>query len=55
MPLSPGVDRRAANRHLRTVLRANGYDVTYAEPPGGHDFASFRRGVATGLRSLLGG
>lgn len=55
MPLSPGVDQRAANRHLRTVLRAKGYDVTYEETPGGHDFAGFRRGAVKGLRVLLDG
>jgi enterochelin esterase family protein len=52
-PLSPGIDQRGANRHLRTVLRAKGYDVTYHEAPGGHDFATFRRNVVKGLRALL--
>ncbi len=52
-PLSPGVDQRAANRHLRTVLRARGYPVTYHEAAGGHDFATFRRSVVKGLRALL--
>jgi enterochelin esterase-like enzyme len=52
-PLSPGVDQRAANRHLRTVLRAKGYRVDYHEAPGGHDFATFRRSVVRGLRALL--
>src|SRR5687767_5741827 len=40
---APGIDQRAANRHLRTVLTAKGADVTYHEAPGGHDFATFRR------------
>lgn len=53
-PLAPGIDQRAANRHLRTVLRAKGYDVTYHEAPGGHEFATFRRSVLKGLRALLG-
>ena len=52
-PLSPGVDQRAANRHLRTVLRAKGYRVDYHEAPGGHDFATFRRSLVRGLRALL--
>jgi enterochelin esterase family protein len=52
-PLSPGIDQRAANRHLRTVLRAKGYPVTYHEAPGGHDFATFRRNVIKGLQALL--
>jgi enterochelin esterase family protein len=54
-PLSPGVDQRAANRHLRTVLVAKGYDVTYHEAPGGHEFATFRRSVVKGLQALLPG
>ncbi|MET1073985.1 MAG: alpha/beta hydrolase-fold protein [Umezawaea sp.] len=52
-PVSPGVDQRAANRHLRTVLRARGYPVSYHEAAGGHDFATFRRSVVKGLRALL--
>ncbi|MCS7482657.1 alpha/beta hydrolase-fold protein [Umezawaea endophytica] len=52
-PLSPGVDQRAATRHLRTVLRAKGYRVDYHEAPGGHDFATFRRSTVRGLRALL--
>ncbi|AUX23205.1 uncharacterized protein SOCEGT47_037280 [Sorangium cellulosum] len=50
----PGVDQRAANRHLRTVLQAKGYQVTYYESPGGHEFATFRHSVARGLRAMLG-
>lgn len=53
-PCSPGVDQRAANRHLRTVLVAKGHDVTYHEAPGGHEFATFRRSAVKGLRVLLG-
>ena len=51
---APGVDQRAANRHLRTVLTAKGYDVGYHEAPGGHDFATFRRSTVKGLLHLLG-
>ncbi|GAB3975031.1 hypothetical protein GCM10029978_058110 [Actinoallomurus acanthiterrae] len=54
-PLSPGVDQRAANRHLRTVLTAKGNDVTFHEAPGGHDFATFRRSAVRGLLTLLPG
>ncbi|WP_080682583.1 alpha/beta hydrolase-fold protein [Sorangium cellulosum] len=50
----PGVDQRAANRHLRTVLQAKGYQVTYYESPGGHEFATFRHSVARGLQAMLG-
>ncbi|MDN3354518.1 alpha/beta hydrolase-fold protein [Actinomadura sp. DC4] len=52
-PLYPGTDHRGANRHLRTVLRAKGYDVTYYEAPGGHDSATFRRSAVRGLTALL--
>ncbi|GLZ31248.1 hypothetical protein Lesp02_34360 [Lentzea sp. NBRC 105346] len=53
-PYAPGVDQRAANRHLRTVLQAKGYDVAYHEAPGGHDFATFRRSTLKGLLHFLG-
>ncbi|KYF58027.1 hypothetical protein BE08_43845 [Sorangium cellulosum] len=49
----PGVDQRAANRHLRTVLQARGYQVTYHESPGGHEFVTFRHSVLRGLRAML--
>ncbi len=52
-PMAPGIDQRAANRHMRTVLIAKGNEVTYHEAPGGHDFATFRRSAVQGLRTLL--
>ncbi|GHF30782.1 hypothetical protein GCM10010218_10100 [Streptomyces mashuensis] len=42
------------NRHLRDVLRSRGYDVTYDEFNGGHDYACWRGGLAAGLAGLLG-
>jgi len=42
------------NRHLRDVLRAKGYDVTYREVGGGHDFLHWRAMLADGLMALLG-
>ncbi|MGV9878908.1 enterochelin esterase [Streptomyces sp. NPDC003006] len=44
----------AENRRLRNVLRARGYDVTYEEFNGGHDYACWRGGLAAGLAELLG-
>ncbi len=41
------------NRHLRDVLRAKGYDVTYREVGGGHDFVHWRAMLADGLMTLL--
>ena len=43
-----------ANRHLRDVLRAKGYQVEYAEMGGGHEPLSWRGGLADGLIQLLG-
>lgn len=39
-------------RHLRNILDAQGYDLTYVEFNGGHDRACFRGGIADGLIAL---
>lgn len=39
-------------RHLRNVLEAKGYDVTYNEFNGGHDDVCFRGSIADGLIAL---
>lgn len=41
------------NRHLRDVLLAKGYPVQYQEFVGGHDFLSWRGGLAEGLIRLI--
>jgi len=43
-----------SNRHLRDVFLAKGYDVTYREYAGGHDYLVWRGALADGLIYLFG-
>jgi enterochelin esterase family protein len=44
----------SSSRHMWDVLLAKGYDVRYDEFDGGHDYLSWREGLADGLIFLLG-
>ena len=43
-----------ANRHLRDVLIARGYVVTYAERASGHEPVAWRETLHLGLEALFG-
>ena len=38
---------------MRSVLEVQGYDLTYREYQGGHDYACWRGGLADGLIAML--
>jgi enterochelin esterase-like enzyme len=42
------------SRHMLDVLLAKGYEVHYQENVGGHDYLSWRGGLADGLIALVG-
>lgn len=50
----PGSSMVAQNRHMRDVLLLKGYEVSYHEFAGGHDYASWRGSLADGLMFLAG-
>jgi len=54
LDLGPAPSLVVANRHLRTVLEAKGYDARLEEFPGGHDIISWQGSIPEALSWLLG-
>lgn len=48
-------DMIPCNRHFRDILVLKGYEVTYTEFGGGHDYVCWRGSLADGLLALLTG
>jgi len=49
-----GPEMVVVNRHLRDVLQAKGYVISYREFNGGHEYLNWRGTLADGLRLLMG-
>jgi len=49
-----GPSMLVTNRHMRDVLRAKGYSVTYRELESCHEYVSWRGTLADGLIALIG-
>jgi enterochelin esterase-like enzyme len=51
--INTGPSLRVANRHLRSILQAKGYNITYTEHVGGHDWLCWQHSVPDQLLTLL--